>query len=315
MAVAGSPGWSETVVEGGRPFAGAVPRPPGVTRPFQNIAFANRGFGLTEPDTAPKPQYCADVAVVAFRLPEGDVPVSQQNPLVTSSSGKVHLNELTDGDVAKAAALPMAPVGENAWIQFEFAKPQTVRALTLVLPVSGGRMFGRPAGGSSQELEVSDDGVRFRTVAVMPAARMVSKTVAFEPITARYFRMSFKTPPPAPAGGFYGFGGGRAPAAPTAHQISELVLHTGARVNRAEEKAAFAAAPMNPTRPPLRLPRAARPWRRQPLSISLQRGAPAARWTGRHQPASGWCCAWAIRSSALRTTRPSPRRRGSRWTS
>ncbi|MBI4890620.1 MAG: discoidin domain-containing protein [Acidobacteria bacterium] len=261
MAIAGSPGWSEsggpwvkpgqamkkfvwseTVVEGGRPFAGAVPRPPGVTGPFQNIAFASRGFGLTEPNTAPKPQYYADVAVVAFRLPESEVPVSQLTPAVTSSGGKFDLNQLTDGDVATAAALPMAPVGEKAWIQFEFAKPQTVRALTLVLPSSGGRSFGRPAGGSNQELEASGDGVRFRTVAVIPAAGMASKTVAFEPTTAKYFRMSFKTPPPAPAGGFGGFGGGRAPAAPTAHQISELVLHTGARVNRVEEKAAFAAA-------------------------------------------------------------------------
>ena len=30
---------------------------------------------------------------------------------------------------------------------------------------------------------------------------------------------------------------------PTEHQIAELVLHTGARVNRFEEKAAFATLP------------------------------------------------------------------------
>src|ERR1039457_736665 len=81
MAIAGSPGWSEsggpwvppaqamkklvwseTRVEGGRPFAGTLPKPPSSTGPFQNIA---RGGGAPRPGQTPAPEYYADSAVVA----------------------------------------------------------------------------------------------------------------------------------------------------------------------------------------------------------------------------------------------------------
>src|ERR1035437_4658852 len=76
MAIAGSPGWSEsggpwvtpaqamkklvwseTRVEGGRPFTGTLPKPPSATGTFQNIASGGRG-GVTPPE------YYADTAVV-----------------------------------------------------------------------------------------------------------------------------------------------------------------------------------------------------------------------------------------------------------
>src|SRR5437660_526780 len=47
------------------------------------------------------------------------------------------------------------------------------------------------------------------------------------------------TPPPPPP----------PPPQPTEHRIAELVLHTGARVNRFEEKAAFAILPDLPAFP------------------------------------------------------------------
>jgi hypothetical protein len=129
--------WSETRIEGGRPFTGMLRKPPSITGPFQNIAFGGRGFSDAAPATPP--QYYADSAVVAYRVPDGDVPVSELQPKVTSSGGQFDLAALTDGDLAKATALPMAAVGERAWIQFEFAKPQTIHALTLALQGAGGR--------------------------------------------------------------------------------------------------------------------------------------------------------------------------------
>ena len=74
MAIAGSPGWSESGgpwvppsqgmkkyvwsemrVEGGRPFTGTLPKPPSVTGPFQNIAGAGRGAMNGEaPPPAPR---------------------------------------------------------------------------------------------------------------------------------------------------------------------------------------------------------------------------------------------------------------------
>jgi hypothetical protein len=260
MAIAGSPGWSEsggpwvtpaeamkkfvwseTRVEGGRPFSGVLAKPPETTGPFQNIPFAAR-LGLTQERPGAPPQYYADAAVIAYRVPASDVPVSDLQPKVTSSGGQFDLAALTDGDLAKATALPIAPVGEKAWVQFEFARPQTIRAVTLVLQGAGGRGFGRQMG-PGQELEASDDGAQFRTVATLPAGGAAEHTVSFEPVTARFFRVTFKTAPPPPPNAMAGFGGMRMPAPPTHYQITELVLDPGARVNRFEEKAGFATAP------------------------------------------------------------------------
>ena len=37
--------WSETRVEGGRPFPGALPKPPSATGAYQNQPAGGRGFG------------------------------------------------------------------------------------------------------------------------------------------------------------------------------------------------------------------------------------------------------------------------------
>ena len=259
-AIAGSPGWSEsggpwvppaqamkkyvwseTQVEGGSPFTGALPKPPTTTGPFQSLRFAARMGSNNGPAQAP-PEYYADAAVVAYRAPEGDVPFAQLNPKVTSSGGDITLAALTDGDLVTASTLPPVPVGEKSWVQFEFAAPQTFRAITLVLGGGGGRGGRNAAGSNGQLLEASDDGHEFRTVASLPNGSIASRTFSFPPNTAKFFRVSFTTQPPpvVPAG--TPPVAGRGPAASTGIQIAELALHTGARVNRFEDKAAFGLA-------------------------------------------------------------------------
>jgi hypothetical protein len=247
MAIAGSPGWSEsggpwvppaqamkkyvwteTRVEGGQPFTGALPKPPSATGPYQNLA---RGGGGTIPE------FYADSAVVAYRAPESDRPPSELQPTVSSSGGAFDLATLTDGDLVKSVLLPAAPAGQKAWIQFEFPSPQTIRGLTMV---AGGGARVRGAVAVVPEIEASDDGQQFRTLAAIPGG---ARTIAFPAATARFYRVTIPTPqtPPNPGGA----GGGSAqipPAAPAGTQIAELVLHTGAEVNRFQEKAAFSAA-------------------------------------------------------------------------
>jgi hypothetical protein len=149
-------------------------------------------------------------------------------PKVTSSGGSFDLAALTDGDLVKATTLPAAPVGQKAWIQLEFARPQAVQGLALV---AGGGRGGR-GGGVAPAIEVGDDGQQFREVATIPTGGGPQHTIAFPPVTARFFRIAFTTaqPPAAGRGG-----------APAGYQIAELVLYSGARVHRFEEKAAFAA--------------------------------------------------------------------------
>src|SRR5262249_4654254 len=159
------------------------------------------------------PEYYADSAVVACRVPESEVPVAELQPKVTSSGGTFDAAALTDGDLVKTTALPSAPPGQPSWIQFEFSPPQTIHALTLMMQGAGNpfAQFG-PGGASGQELQASDDGQEFRTVIKLPGGGALQHTLAFPKVTARYFRVSFAAPRAEP-------------------RIAELVLHTGARVN------------------------------------------------------------------------------------
>jgi hypothetical protein len=233
--------WSETRVQGGQPFTGVLAKPPVTTGPFQNIPRDAGVLGLMGLKPPPAPEYYADAAVVAFRAPESDLTMAELQPKVTSSGGQFDLGALTDGDLVTAAALPVAPPDEKAWIQFEFARPQTVHALTLATR-SGFRNPFAPPRDSGQELEASDDGREFRPVAKVPNGGAAAHTLAFEPVTARFFRVTFRTLPP-PSFDIGADIGLKPPPPPTSHQVAELVLHGGARVNRFEEKAAFSPMP------------------------------------------------------------------------
>ncbi|MDP3003230.1 MAG: glycosyl hydrolase [Bacteroidales bacterium] len=254
MAIAGSPGWSESGgpwvtpaqamkkfvwseirVEGGKPFTGILPKPPTATGSFQNISIERRAMRGEEP--APLPEFYADAAVIAYHVPENDVPLADLKPKVTSSGGKFDLTSLTDGDLVKSTLLPSAATGQNAWVQFEFAKPETIQSLSIVAGGGSGR-FGRGGTPDNKALEASDDGKSFRTVVTISSGRVGQKTMTFAPVTAKYFRFTFKTLPSQPMTSMFG----NQPATPAATQIAELVLYTGARVNRFEEKAAFATA-------------------------------------------------------------------------
>ncbi len=251
-AIAGSPGWSEsggpwvtgpeamkkyvwseTAVEGGKPFTGKLAHPPSNTGPFQNLPITNANF--TEP------QFYADSTVVAFRAPA----VEMQPAKMTWSGGNLDPTLLTDGDLTKSTTLPKAArPGEKDWIQYEFPHPQIVSALTIVRVSSGpgDDYFGR--GGSpdpSEFLEASDDGVSFHVVASVPKRGSTEHTIAFAPATAKYFRVTFQTTSPAASGAGAATATASRPVAGIS--LAELVLHADAQVNRFEEKAAFTQMP------------------------------------------------------------------------
>jgi hypothetical protein len=244
MAIAGSPGWSEsggpwvtpaqamkkyvwseTQVEGGRTFTGKLPKPPSTVGTYQNRA--DRKWPV---------EFYADSAVVAYRAPE----VEHAHATVTSSGGAFNLAALTDGDLSNATLLPAAAVGEKAWIQFEFASPRTIRGATLATTGPGRHYAHDP--NPEQSIEASEDGIHFRALASIPAAsdRASVFTVAFPAVTARYFRLTVLTTPapprdPSPAV--------RAPIAFPGTLVSELVLHSEPVVNRFQDKAGFSATP------------------------------------------------------------------------
>jgi hypothetical protein len=264
-AIAGSPGWSEsggpwvkpsqgmkkvvwseTRVEGGKPFTGRLPQPPTVSGPFQNIPIVDFLAIMTGQTPAPAPTFYADSAVIAYRAPESDVPVSSLQPKITSSSGNLDVAALTDGDLVKTTQLPKAPVGQQAWIQYGFASPQTMHAVTLAFndpAAAAANMFG--AAASIADIQASDDGQTFRKLADIPNDGGVEHTIAFPETTARFFRVTFTDKPPTGLSDLSfdvdnAFGDFSAAKPDPNFEISELVLHPAARVSRFEEKAGFA---------------------------------------------------------------------------
>jgi hypothetical protein len=176
------------------------------------------------------------------------------HPTVTAS-GTIDETMLVDGDLNNTAKLAIPKSGENAWIQYKFAEPQTIRSITIVMRVIDPLIaFLGLISNPEVSFESSDDGNLFRHIATLPvggappAGGAAEQTVSFLPVTARYFRVTFKrTPAPSVPVWWAGFDpsavGMRMGPPPTDYEIAELVLHPGARVNRFEEKAAFAPVP------------------------------------------------------------------------
>src|SRR5689334_9162019 len=98
MAIAGSPGWSEsggpwvppahgmkkyvwseTVVDGGRPFDGKLAHPPTKTGAFQDMGIREQ-FGRPASNL---PEYYADAVVIAFKLPATGSAEDAAQPKIT----------------------------------------------------------------------------------------------------------------------------------------------------------------------------------------------------------------------------------------
>jgi len=260
MAIAGSPGWSETggpwvppsqgmkkyvwsetIVEGGKRFTGKLIHPPSSTGAFQNIGVREE-FG--RPARTTPPQFYSDAIVVAFRLPSGESREGAEQAKITSSGEGLDVAMLSDGDLEKTTGVPIPALGAESWILFEYPSPHTIRAATYVTKdpnfieqlVSG-------IAAPEKTLEASDDGKAFRKVASLTGGRAPQHTISFNAITAKYYRVTFKhiPPPPRPAWaeGIDPASFGPTPAPPTSYEVAELVLHSEPRVNHFEEKAAF----------------------------------------------------------------------------
>ena len=265
MAIAGSPGWSEsggpwvpasegmkkyvwseTVVHGGQPFSGELPHPPSNSGAFQNEGIHDE----PTPGAAPIPNFYKDTVVVAYKRPAGDKSVEELQARITASGGSPDFAMLTDGDLEKTTRLPIGEPGHDPWVQYEFPQSQTIRAVTIVTRRFGEiESFVAGMGAPEKILEASDDGQSFREAAKLTGDDdSPESTIAFAPVTAKYFRVVFKrTPPPHIPDWAQGIDpesfGIKLPPKPTDYEIAELVLHAGPRVNQFEEKAAFVPVP------------------------------------------------------------------------
>ena len=246
VAIASSPGWSETGgpwvpasqgmkkmvwsatrIEGGQPFTGVLAHPPEVDGTFQNFSVPGRR-GPDGRVTVP-PEFYADAAVIAYKIPDGDKPQGELDPHVTASSGTANVAALSDGDVNTVALeLPAEAEGNEPWVQFDYGHPQTIQAATLASLDDAISVFDHDSDAIPPQLEASDDGEHFHKIAGIPFSSVVESTASFDAVTARYFRLMFPAQP--------------ADVHAHAHRITELVLASGARVNEFEKRAGYANA-------------------------------------------------------------------------
>jgi len=255
MAIAASPGWSEsggpwvkpedgmkklvwseTPVPGGKRFKGKLAAPPTITGPFQDLGMQPE-IGSDHPKTD-LPQLYRDTYVVAYR--ESEAPLA---PTYSAASGPVDSALLGDGKQATLVQFPTGSVEAPGWLRADFAAPHVVRSATLGTPPRS--LFG--AANFAPVLEASADGVTFTEVAPFPSGTSAEYTITFPPVTAKAMRVRFLPDPkgfglptpPAPGAEFPAFPGFMN-GGPPQITVSEFRLSTAARTHRAEEKAGFA---------------------------------------------------------------------------
>ena len=267
--------WSETTIVGPRKFSGKLPDPP-----RNNGQIRNTG-ATYYPQGGGDPTYYGDSAVLAYRTPAGEVDAAAANPIVTTSNGPVDGKPLLDDQLNTLLTIPAPSGGGPAWVQFDFPKAFTARAITI-----GGR------GGSANGIPVgrvlaSDDGKTFRTLVTLPGTQLyrqgMVRTFTFPQTTATCYRIELTGAPVGPAQTM-----SQAPPQPAKeYALSEAILHGGARVQRWEEKAGFSFLFDYERVPTLAVaPDAAVPARevidltsRMKPDGSLEWDAPAGRWT------------------------------------
>ncbi len=255
MAIAGSPGWSvtggpwvpaedgmkkyvftRTRVEGGKPFNGKLPQPAATSGKFGNVSIPKTSAMGEE--SKPVQEYYADALVIAYKLLDVDVPLASMNPKVTSSGGNFTLKDLTDNDLNKVSFLPPMAIGEDMWIQYEFAAPQTFKAASIA--GANHTMLEEFNGGPlNRSIKVSDDGVNFRKIASFTGSINPLNTTAFPAATAKYWRLCYETLKPAVNPWVAMMTGGGGDGKPEGVNVAEWMLYTADRIDQAEDKAAF----------------------------------------------------------------------------
>ena len=258
MAIAASPGWSESggpwvkpedgmkklvwsevLVAGGHSFKGVLPLPPSTTGPFQNMALPTDILSTSHSGKAPLPSLYRDTRVIAYRITGAPV----ATPIFSSPGTIANYALLSDGRYDAAVELSAGSKGSPTILRADFAQPQRISSASLALPPAW--LFGD--GPFAPVLEASSDGRNFSEIATFPNKSSPQYTVTFPTVTAKAMRIVFRPaeggfglPSPPAAGVDFsalgGFGGGAAKTI----AVNEVSFSAAPHVHRFEEKAGFA---------------------------------------------------------------------------
>ncbi|QAY78116.1 glycosyl hydrolase [Sphingosinicella sp. BN140058] len=233
--------WSETLISGARRFNGRLAPPPSVTGPYQDIAFDDPLAAFEGGKHVDKPVHYQDVAVLAYPVQAVVLAV----PSIRAGAGApIDAAKLSDDSLATSIDLAPGSAGAPSSLVLTYTESQTIRSATIfihgALPP-----FGDPA--FTPLLEVRD-GNGWRKVADLPLSG-VATTVSFAPVRADTFRIVLgpfagekRAGLGAPVAGvaFPSFLPSVSKDAPV--RIGMLKLSSEAKVDRFEAKAGFAIA-------------------------------------------------------------------------
>jgi len=232
--------WSETTVPGGKRFADKLASPPNQTGPFQALPVSDPLAAATGVEQTTQPSYYKDVAVLAYPA----APFSEAAPHVSLDGKPVDAAALTDDDLLSALDVPQPADGAATSLVFDYDQPLTIRSATLYLAGARG-LFSRSS--VKARLESSPDGQSWQPVAPI-AVEAVPTTISFAPITAKRFRLlleqesavSRATGDPVPGAANVSFIPG--PSGKPVTHIAKFTLSPEAKVDQFERKAGFALA-------------------------------------------------------------------------
>lgn len=218
--------WSETNVQGPMKLNQKLPQPPSNPGSFGSL----RGLSnAADSRNNPSDTFYRDSAVVAFRTPPDETLMEDLKPRVTTSGSNIDSSLLMD-DLTETRATIVAGPDSIAWVQYEFAQPIMTKAVTLIAP---GR--GVPFG----QIKVSSDGTDWRTIVELPGAVQYRatglKTYAFPELSTRFVRIVMTGAAPDPDAAIFQ----TVPKPAKQYQLAEFIVHTGARVDRWQDKAGF----------------------------------------------------------------------------
>ncbi len=221
--------WSETDVAGPIQFSNKLAEPPSKEGSVRDS---------TAGGTPSDPPFYRDSAVIAYRTPAEEMPMAMLHPKVTTSGGPIDGAALTDDSLNTSVTISPAKEGGPAWLQYEFEKPYTARALSL--GVRGLIPIGK--------ILASDDGAVWREILATPGPQGYHgasiRTFAFPAVTAKFLRIEFDRRGLSPAEVIHGEDDAAPPrggfaAGPPSYVVSEAIFYSDARVNRWEDKGAF----------------------------------------------------------------------------
>jgi hypothetical protein len=232
--------WSETVVRGGRSLSLVLDRPPVVTGPYQDMASTSQ---LATGGSAPRPQRYRDIAVYA--MPEAALPTLPR-PIVTAEATPLDADILMDGAYGRTVAARRSSPGGEAVLLFSYPTAQVIRSATFALEPTGRSPIWPLGYLPVLEVQLPDGG--WQKVCDIPLKSDIPSTVSFAPVTGARFRLRIgldKVQSPAER---LGAAQGavtstyRPPDMSPTINLTEARLSNRALVNRFETKAGYAVA-------------------------------------------------------------------------